>query len=163
MDLKETDVCVLNSSGSVAGSCEWGNEPSCSIKEGNSWGVEQPLKKVPALRSWLLLTTALEKMLSEFHPPHHKPWSIIILTPISFLIFHGGHFQINFPSKQRSLEGRTWTCIVVLSKALYNMGSTSDLISSRGVFSRITWRLSSKVTVAWIDFGTENTLLQTHV
>lgn len=54
----------------------------------------------------------------------------------------------------------TWTCIVVLSKALYNIGSTSVRISSRGVFSNIMCKFSRSVTVAWTVFGAENTLLK---
>lgn len=50
----------------------------------------------------------------------------------------------------------TWTCIV-LSNELNNNGRTSDRISSRGVFSNITWRFSSRVTVAWIVFGAAKT------
>lgn len=49
---------------------------------------------------------------------------------------------------------------MVLSKALYNIGSTSDLISSRGVFSKIMCKFSRSVTVACTDFGVENTLLK---
>jgi hypothetical protein len=33
-------------------------------------------------------------------------------------------------------------------------------MSSRGVFSRMTCRFSSKITVAWMDFGMENTFLE---
>lgn len=50
--------------------------------------------------------------------------------------------------------------MVVLSKALYNIGSTSVLISSLGVFSKIMCRFSKRVTDAWIDFGMENTFLE---
>lgn len=57
---------------------------------------------------------------------------------------------------------QTCTCIVVLSKALNNKGRTSDRMSSRGVFSNITWRFSRMVTVAWIDLGATNMALWMH-
>lgn len=36
---------------------------------------------------------------------------------------------------------------------------TSERMSFCGVFSRMTWRFSSNVTVAWIDLGDDNTIL----
>lgn len=54
----------------------------------------------------------------------------------------------------------TCTWIVELSNALNNSGRISERISSCGVFSRMTCRFSRIVTVAWIDFGAENTALQ---
>lgn len=54
----------------------------------------------------------------------------------------------------------TCTCMVLLSKALYNIGRTSLLMSSRGVFSKIKCKFSSNVTVAWTVLGVENTFLE---
>lgn len=54
----------------------------------------------------------------------------------------------------------TCTCIVVLSKALYSIGNTSDRISSLGVFSNIICKFSRSVTVACTVFGAENTDLK---
>ena len=36
---------------------------------------------------------------------------------------------------------------------------TSERMSFCGVFSRMTWRFSNRVTVAWIDLGDDNTIL----
>lgn len=36
---------------------------------------------------------------------------------------------------------------------------TSERMSFCGVFSRMTWRFSNNVTVAWIDFGDDKTIL----
>lgn len=52
-----------------------------------------------------------------------------------------------------------WICIVLLSNELKRSGRTSDRISLCGVFSRIMWRFSRRVTVAWIDFGEAKTIL----
>lgn len=83
------------------------------------------------------------------------------------------NFTFSQWNKQISLKGNlqrvrkwsfsTWICIVLLSNALNSSGSTSVLISSRGVFSKITCRYSSSVTVACIDFGELNIILQKEV
>lgn len=62
-------------------------------------------------------------------------------------------------SPRMSQSQFTWTWMVVLSNALNSNGRTSVRISSRGVFSNITWRFSNMVTVAWIDLGEANTAL----
>lgn len=62
-------------------------------------------------------------------------------------------------SQRMSQSQFTWTWMVVLSNALNSNGRTSVRISSRGVFSNITWRFSNMVTVAWIDLGEANTAL----
>lgn len=50
--------------------------------------------------------------------------------------------------------------MVELSNALNNNGKISERISSCGVFSKMIWRFSNIVTVAWIDFGAAKTTLQ---
>lgn len=52
-----------------------------------------------------------------------------------------------------------WICIVLLSNELNRSGRTSVRISFCGVFSRMMWRFSRSVTVAWIDFGDAKTIL----
>lgn len=75
--------------------------------------------------------------------------------------FSDGHVEMPYWFNDSIALTCTW--MVVLSNALNNSGRTSDRISSRGVFSNITWRFSNMVTVAWIDFGAANTALRTKI
>lgn len=94
-----------------------------------------------------------------FIPKRYMLLSIILMTT-SYTQSKNKHSKSGKPDVYGVTP--TCTCIVVLSKALNNKGRTSDRMSSRGVFSNITWRFSKMVTVAWIDLGAINMALWMH-